>query len=271
MSSTAPNVDPSIAPDVSAIVTEDDAPLINLYSEKQRRLLTTTLYASWNGPPPEEDGAARTFLATANVGLFVSVREPPVVPDVMVSLDVDPHPEIWKKEHKSYFVWEFGKLPELAIEVVANREGDELGAKRTRYRKMRVLHYVVWDPEGFLSDVPLQAFELAGSVYRVMRTIYFDLLGLGLTVWHGEFEGLEADWLRWCDADGRLLPMTSERIESANARADQESARAAQESARATQEAARADEERTRREAVERERDALLAEVARLRESVSKS
>ena len=38
-------------------------------SEKQERLLTTTLYASWGGPPPEEDGAPRRFLATAKVGL----------------------------------------------------------------------------------------------------------------------------------------------------------------------------------------------------------
>ena len=262
MRSTAPSIDPSIAPDVSAIVTEDDTPVDNLYSEKQQRLLTTTLYASWGGPPPEEDGAPRRFLATANVGLFVSVREPPLVPDVMVSLDVEPHPDIWKKEHRSYFVWEFGKLPDLVLEVVSNREGDELGAKRSRYRKMRVAHYVVWDPERMLSATPLQAFELAGSIYRVMRSMHFELLGLGLTVWHGEFEGLEADWLRWCDSAGVLLPTPSERIDLALVRAEQESLRAEQESLRAEQ-------ERARREAAEAERDQLRAELERFRRGVS--
>ncbi len=262
MNSSAPSMDPSIAPDVSAIVTEDDTPVDNLYSEKQQRLLTTTLYSSWGGPPPEEDGASRRFLATANVGLFVSVREPPIVPDVMVSLDVEPHPDIWKKEHRSYFVWEFGKLPELVLEVVSNREGDELGLKRNRYRKMRVPHYVVWDPEQMLSATPLQAFELAGSIYRVMRSMHFELLGLGLTVWHGVFEGLEADWLRWCDSEGALLPTADERIDLAVVRAEQESARAEQESARAEQ-------EKARREAVEAEVDQLRAELERLRRGVS--
>ncbi len=59
-----------VGPDVSAIVTEDDAPVDNLYSEKQQRLLTEPLNAGWQGPPPEEGGDRRTFLAAANVGFF---------------------------------------------------------------------------------------------------------------------------------------------------------------------------------------------------------
>ncbi|QLE39622.1 hypothetical protein FD723_03370 [Nostoc sp. C052] len=38
-----------LLPDVSLLVTEDDEPLDNLPSEKQQRLLTETLYSSWNG------------------------------------------------------------------------------------------------------------------------------------------------------------------------------------------------------------------------------
>jgi hypothetical protein len=148
-------------------------------------------------------------------------------------------------------VWEFGKLPEIVIEVVSNREGGELNEKKSKYRKMRVLHYVVWDPERMLSDTPLQAFELAGSIYRVVRPAQFDVLGLGLVVWHGEFEGCEADWLRWCKPDGTLLPTPDEHI--------------AQEADRASREAERADREQSRREAAESELIALRAELARLR------
>jgi hypothetical protein len=43
--------------DVSAlvenIVTEDDEPLDNLFSEKQQRLLTESLYSSWTPPVPQ--------------------------------------------------------------------------------------------------------------------------------------------------------------------------------------------------------------------------
>jgi Uma2 family endonuclease len=235
---------PSIAPDVSAIVTEDDTPVDNLYSEKQQRLLTSVLYASWQGPPPEEDGAPRRFLATANVGLFVSVHQSPLVPDVMVSADVEPHQEIWQKEHRSYFAWEFGKLPEVVIEVVSNREGGELDEKKKRYRKMQITHYIVWDPECMLSKTALHGFELAGNVYRVMRDIKIGPLGLGLVVWHGVFEGVVSDWLRWCDADGQLIPMAEERIQ---------------------QEVARADQEKALRESAERENATLRAELERLR------
>jgi Uma2 family endonuclease len=219
MTSSAPALDSSIAPDVSALVTEDDSPVDNLYSEKQQRLLTSALYTSWHGPPPEDGTTPRKFLAMANVGLFVSVHEPPLVPDVMVSLDVVAHPEIWQKAHRSYFSWEFGKLPEVVIEVVSNREADELGAKRRRYAHMRVLHYVVWDPEHFLSAKSLSSFELRGHIYGVMRKVFFEPLQLGLTVWHGVFEGLEADWLRWCDANDQLLPTPEERVRQESERA----------------------------------------------------
>jgi len=51
-------------PDVSKLVTEDDTPADSIYAEKQQRLLTTSLYASWNPSEP--------FLAMANVGLFTN-------------------------------------------------------------------------------------------------------------------------------------------------------------------------------------------------------
>jgi len=228
MNSPTPRLDPwaDIEPDVSSIVTEDDTPVDNLYSEKQQRLLTQALYASWQGPPPEEGGDRRVFLATANVGLFATPKESPLVPDVMVSLDVQAHPDIWEKKHRSYFVWEFGKPPEVVIEVVSNREGDELGLKRRRYATMRVWHYVVWDPEEQLSAKPLQAFELRGRFYEAMPRPFFPDLGLGLTVWQGSFEGVEAAWLRWCDADGKLLATGEERAERERERAERERERA---------------------------------------------
>jgi hypothetical protein len=54
----------------------------NLFSEKQRRLLTEPLYASWQ--PAEQ----RAFAVFANVGLFYALREPALVPDAMLSMDI---------------------------------------------------------------------------------------------------------------------------------------------------------------------------------------
>ena len=47
-SSVTPPLD--VRPGVEHLVTEDDTPVDNLFSEKQQRLLTEPLYASWPGP-----------------------------------------------------------------------------------------------------------------------------------------------------------------------------------------------------------------------------
>jgi hypothetical protein len=69
-----------VRPDISDVVIEDDEPVDSIYSEKLQRLLTSALYASFKPGVP--------FLATANVGLFYTLKAPPLVPDVMVSLEV---------------------------------------------------------------------------------------------------------------------------------------------------------------------------------------
>ena len=38
-------------------------------------------------------------------------------------------------------------------------------------------------------------------------------MGLGLTLWHGQFENWETVWLRWCDQQGRVIPTGAERAE----------------------------------------------------------
>jgi Uma2 family endonuclease len=208
-------------------VTEDDTPVDNIYSEKQQRLLTEPLYSSWSGPPPTEGaGRKRPFVAAANVGLFPSLKQPPLIPDMFLSLDVELPADLWQKRHRTYFFWEFGKPPDVVIEVVPNVEGDELGGKRQRYAQMRIAYYVVWDPGGHLKGPALRAFELRGGAYALMDRPWFESVGLGLTVWEGSFEDYKERWLRWSTADGSLVPTGAERAASEGARADGERARA---------------------------------------------
>ena len=87
---------------VENLVTEDDVPVDNVFSEKQQRLLTEPLFSSWSGP-----GEQRPFVAMANVGLFYALRRPPLVPDVLLSLGVKMPADIHLKHNRSYFVWEY--------------------------------------------------------------------------------------------------------------------------------------------------------------------
>ena len=50
------------------------------------------------------------------------------------------------KESRSYFVWEYGKAPDLVVEIVSNRKGNELGDKLLDYALAGVGYYVVFDP-----------------------------------------------------------------------------------------------------------------------------
>jgi Uma2 family endonuclease len=212
-------------PDISHLITEDDAPVENWFQERQQRLLPGILYASWN--------QARPFLAAADVGLFHKVSQQAVVPDVLVSLDVAVPQEWWEKHNRSYMNWEFGKPPELALEVISNRGGGE-DEKFVLYAQAGVAYYALYDPRGYLSKRPLRVYALhAGKYTEVLDPSWLEGVGLGLVLWEGTFEGLTATWLRWCDAQRNLLPTALERVEQERERAEQERERAEQERERA--------------------------------------
>ncbi len=165
---------PAAAPtvDIETLVTEDDTP-VDMRSEKQQRLLTEPLYSSWSGP-----GAGRMFLAAANVGVFPEPRNPAIVPDVFVSLDVQVHANFWDKAHRSYFVWEFGKPPELVVEIVSNQKGNEVGRKRRRHAEMGVGYYVIHDPLHQVMDDELRVYRLSGGSYERQESPWFPELRL---------------------------------------------------------------------------------------------
>ncbi len=230
-------------PEVYGLITEDDTPVDNLPSEKQQRLLTEPLYSSWAGP-----GEGRPFLAAANVGVFYLLRSPAIVPDVFLSLDVEVSDDWWQKEHRSYFLWEFGKPPDVAIEIVSNTEGGENGEKKKKYARMRVGYYVIYDPQRQIMPDVLTVYRLRDFTYERQETLQLSPLKLGLTMWEGTYEGKREAWLRWTDEHGDLIPTGRERAEQERQRAEQERQRAEQERQRAEQEHQRAEQERQRAE-----------------------
>ncbi len=206
------------SPDISHIETEDDTPVDNIFSEKQQRLLGESLNGSWN--------PGRPFVAFANVGIFYGINIPPVVPDMFLSLDAKVAEDVWKKENRSYFVWEFGKPPEVVVEVVSNKKGGEADAKMEIYARIGVWYYVIFDPLRFVQKDELRIYELSVGQYIPKMDRWLSKAGLGVTVWDGLYEGTQARWLRWCDKDGNLVPTGSEsaRLERENAERERENA-----------------------------------------------
>jgi Uma2 family endonuclease len=212
--------------DTSHIEVDDGKPVDNFISEKEMRLLPDSLYTSWKGP-----GDHRPFLVCADVGLYYALHSPPYVPDVMVSVDVRHRSEF--KTNRAYFVWEYGKVPDIVIEIVSNREGGELTNKLQGYARLGIPYYIVHDPGRFLGDQELYVFELHVGEYVPATQWRFPHYNLGVCLWQGQFEDVEMNWLRWCDAEGNILPTGAEAAAIAQRQAEQERNRAEQEHHRA--------------------------------------
>jgi len=239
MAEPAQRLDDFTEPDVSHLVTEDDAPVDNPFQDRQMRLLTSALFDSW--PYPE-----RRFVAFSDVGLRAGIEEHAVVPDVMLTLDISAPPgEWWEKRNRSYFIWRYKKPPDAVIEIVSSGRGGE-NEKLPRYASMGVRYVVIYDPHGYLGARPLRAYELRQGRYvsvsrasrppplaRRVNLVWLPEVKLGLKVWKGVFEGSEEYWLRWCDGEGALLALGRERAEQERARAEEERVRAEEERARA--------------------------------------
>ena len=220
--------------DISHLAIEDDTPVDNFQSEEQQRLLVEPLYSSRVLPTP--------FLAAANVGLFYKLKGEPIVPDVLLSLGVQRPDDFSQRQNRSYFVWEFGKVPEVCIEIVSNQEGDELtlskksrqkgktATKKEIYAQIGVRYYAVFDPlkqiqgpdemDGALLRVwsisPDGYPELTppGGISEIGQFIWLTAAGIGLTLWSGQFEEeVTRLWLRWCDRDGQVIPTGAERAD----------------------------------------------------------
>ena len=250
---------------VSHLTTEDDEPVDNLFSEKQQRLLTEPLYSSWTPPVTDDETPVRPFLAAANVGIFPTVHQPPLVPDMFLSLDVSVPDNWFDKEKRSYFFWEFGKVPEIVVEIVSNRKGNEDSGKLRGYARIRVPYYVIYDPTRSLSPEVLRVFELGNGHYQRCADNHLTETGLTAVLWQGRFEAKEGTWLRWADAiTGVIIPTGAERAQQEATRADQETIRAEQEAARANQDTARADQETLRAEQEAARAEQATAKAARL-------
>jgi Uma2 family endonuclease len=213
--------------DVSHLITEDDTPVDNPFSERQQHLLVETLYTTWQ--PPNN----KTFIALSNVGLYYGIHLPAIVPDMMLSLGVKFPDDIWEKRNRTYLTWEYGKAPELVVEIISNFKGNELDAKLEKYDNAGIRYYLVYDPAEHYGSDTVRLFQRNSDSYYRMETPIMERIGLGYTLWQGEYKSMIGTWLRWTDANGVMLPTETEYRIEAFAVAEQERVRAEQESVRA--------------------------------------
>ena len=224
--------------DLTDLITEDDEPVDNFLSAKQQRLLVEPLYTSAQLPRP--------FLVDSNVAIYASPRAAAIVPDMFLSLGVQVVPEWREKENRSYLLWEFGKPPEVVVEIVSNQKGNEIGQKLADYAELGVLYYVIYDPHEYLFEDQIRVYQRVAGDYLLRPDYRLAEVGLSLTLWYGTFEDITRIWLRWCDASGRVIFTGAERAAQADRRAEQADRRAEQAQQQAQQAHQLAETERQR-------------------------
>ncbi|MDX2304568.1 MAG: Uma2 family endonuclease [Microscillaceae bacterium] len=199
--------------DHDQLITEDDTPVDNIFSEKEQRLLIDPLHANkWTD---------RDFLASSNVAIYHTFKQPPVVPDMFLSFDVKAPEEWFEKKNRCYLMWVFGKAPELVVEVISNKIGGEADQKMKIYGQMGVTYYILVDPYLEIYEDRLNVFKLTSErKYERVHypNFYMPEIQLGILLWEGLFERHQAPWARWCDKEGNMLKtgaeMTTELTES---------------------------------------------------------
>ena len=255
MAEPAPHLTESLKVDTSHLITEDDEPLDNPFQERQQAILTDCLYASWEGFP-----AGTSFVAFANVGVFGSVKQAAIVPDVLVALDREPLPA---DEHRAYFCWEYGKPPDLVVEVVSKEPGGENDRKLERYRDLGVPYYVIYNPFNFRGERTLKAYQRHGLGYvDIANPKVLAEVGLGFVTWQGVYRGLEGKYLRFVDMSGRMLPTGEEKADLAERKAEKAEQKAEQAEQKAEQAEQKAEQAEQKAEQAE-QKAARLAEKLR--------
>jgi Uma2 family endonuclease len=242
------------------LVTEDDEPVDNPFCERQQGLLTGALHDSWDGP-----GDGRPFVAMAYVGLFEAIGKSPIVPDMFLSVDVSLPDDLWKKGHRAYTYWRYGKPPDVVVEIVSNKEGNEFSDKLLTYALQKVVYYVVFDPTYQMSQETLQVFKLHGGSYQQHQkqgdVWWMPEVNLGLRLWEGTYRHTETMWLRWCSKDGEVVPTGDETAQ--RERSEKERERSEKERERSEKERAlvQAQRERSEKERERSEKERALVQV----------
>lgn len=120
-----------------------------------------------------------------------------------------------KGERRSWVVWEEEKAPDVVIELLSDSTSaaDKNEKKLIYQNRMRVPEYFWYDP--FHPD-DLAGFSLQQSIYQpiavnAQNQLVSQSLGLALQLWQGNYQGINATWLRWANLAGELLPTPEEK------------------------------------------------------------
>ncbi len=193
--------------------TEDGLPLESNWHRIQINLLVDSTRQHWRG---------RTdFFVGGNMFIYYSMRQVRNKdykgPDFFVVKNVD-----GAQDRPVWIAWEEdNRLPDLIVELLSPSTADEdLGSKKDLYeQRFKTPEYFCYDPD----TRALQGWQLEKQRYVPLKPnarghLPSEELSVWLGLWEGEYQGVQATWLRLYTANGDVVP-TSEEAERQRAEA----------------------------------------------------
>jgi Uma2 family endonuclease len=220
---------------------EDGIPLETNWHRIEMNLLIDSVHSLWHD--------RSDYFTGGNMFIYFSLEQVRNRdyrgPDFFVVKGVD-----GTRNRDSWIVWrEDGRYPDVIEELASSSTLDiDLGFKKQLYeRTFRTPEYFCYDP----NENQLQGWRLGLDEYvsidpNEQGWLWSQEMDVWLGLWQGEFQRVNAVWLRFYASDGRLVLTRSEA------------------------EAQRADAEAQRAEVEAQRADAAEAELARLRDFLAK-
>lgn len=210
---------------------EEDGTFVKNFQEHPQSILLTD--SIW--PVLEKLHPDGQFAVGQDSGIYWRITDPPlrgaISPDWYYVPDVPPTLE--GEMRRSYVMWEEIVPPLLVIEFVSATDGGERDRTPQKgkfwiYEKgIRPAFYAIYEVKQGLVDV----YHLVENTFQPIapnERKHFPIpqMGVELGIWRGVYKGVKLPWLRWWDAEGKLLPTPEERADQEAQRADQETQRA---------------------------------------------
>src|SRR5262249_5871523 len=154
-----------------------------------------------------------------------------LAPDWFLVLDVPPLLD--GQFRRSYVLWQEHEEPLIILEFVSGDGSEErdqtpqTGKFWIYERRIRPTYYGIYE----VDPGRIEMYKRGSRRFRQLPAnengrYPIEEIGLELGLWRGSFLGVEVPWMRWWDAQGRLLPTGDERAEEEHRRAEQERQRA---------------------------------------------
>jgi Uma2 family endonuclease len=209
-------------PDHTQLPESDGSFVTNFQEHPQSILLTDSLQPVLKRRHP--DGQ---FAVGQDCGIYWRLMDPPergaVAPDWFYVPDVPP--TLGGRVRRSYVLWQEWLAPLIVMEFVSGdgteeRDRTPITGKFWIYeRAIRAGFYAIYEVE----HARVELYELVGTSFEpvpVNERGHYPVapLGVELGIWEGIYLGAELPWLRWWDAEGKLLLTGHEQAERLAAR-----------------------------------------------------